>query len=234
MLLNRMTSRKHAAMLGTLAAVLVIFAGCATQSWVIDTVREMDKDLVARVAATETAAAAEKARVDSRFEQVAGQVGEVRTAASDARSRADQAASIGKAADEKAGAVDSRVSRILANRLKRVEVQQLDVTFETGKWHLTSSDRDALNDILKILAENPTYTADVIGYTDTVGKRDSNVGLSWRRSESVRRFLVERGAELHRFSFIGVGEELAGDDVKDAAKRAKNRRVSIVVFKPTE
>lgn len=74
----------------------------------------------------------------------------------------------------------------------------------------------------------------MVGYTDSVGKTDYNVELSWLREEAVRRFLAERGAEFHRVSFIGLGEEMAGDDAKDTAKRAKNRHVSIVVFKPAE
>ncbi len=237
MLRNLTTARQRVAMVSTAMAIMVASTGCATQSWVIDTVREMDKDLIARMAAIETAAATEKARVD----QLTTQVGEVRSLATDARTRADAAAgradaaaSAAKVADQKAEGADNRITRVVANRLKRAEVQQFEVAFQTGKWHLTEADRAGLSEVLKVLAANPTYTADVIGYTDTVGKSDSNVGLSWRRSESVRRFLVERGAELHRFSFIGVGEELAGDDVKDKAKRAKNRRVTVVVFKPVE
>ncbi len=230
MLLNRTTTRKQLAMVGTLAIVLVASYGCATQSWVIDTVREMDRDLVARVVAIETAAATEKARVD----QLTAQVADVRGVATDARSRADAAGSAAKVADDKAIGADSRINQVLANRLKRTQVQQLDVIFDTGKWHISTADKAALGDVLKVLQANPTYTCDVIGYADSVGKRDANVNLSWRRSEAVRRFLVESGAELHRFSFIGVGEELAGDDVKDAAKRAKNRRVTVIVFKPME
>ena len=67
-----------------------------------------------------------------------------------------------------------------------------------------------------------------------MGTADSNVELSWRREEAVRRFLMERGVEVNRFYFIGVGEELSGDDVKDTAKRAKNRRVTVTVFKPVD
>ncbi|MGH7208973.1 MAG: OmpA family protein, partial [Nitrospiraceae bacterium] len=75
---------------------------------------------------------------------------------------------------------------------------------------------------------------DVVGYTDSVGTADSNVNLSWLREEAVRRFLMERGAALNRLYFIGVGEELAGNDAADAAKRAKNRQVIITVFKPAD
>jgi len=207
-------------MIGILAAVLLGSFGCATQTWVVETIREMDRELVARFEKDEAAAAAEKVRVD-------GQLTEIRGIGGDARNRAD-------AAQRKADAGEGRVTQALSNRLKRTQVQQLDVTFETGKSEVSQSDRAALQGLLKVLADNPTYTIDVVGYTDSVGTADENVTLSWRREEAVRRFLVERGAELNRFYFVGVGEELSGDDARDAAKRAKNRRVTVHSFKTGE
>ena len=217
---NSASVRNHLAMIGILAAVLLGSFGCATQTWVVETIREMDRELVARFEKDEAAAAAEKVRVD-------GQLTEIRGIGVDARNRAD-------AAQRKADAGEGRVTQALSNRLKRTQVQQLDVTFETGKSEVSQSDRAALQGLLKVLADNPTYTIDVVGYTDSVGTADENVTLSWRREEAVRRFLVERGVELNRFFFIGVGEELSGDDVKDTAKRAKNRRVTVTIFKFAE
>ena len=220
MLGNDASTRNRLAMIGVLAAVVLGSFGCATQTWTIETIREMDKELVARMAKIEATAAAEKIRVD-------GQLNEIRGIAVDARNRADTA-------QKKADSVDARVTQNLANRLKRTQVQTLDVTFETGKSDLSQSDRAALQGILKVLADNPTYTLDIVGYTDTVGTADQNVNLSWRREEAVRRFLVERGVDLNRFVFIGVGEELSGDDTKDTAKRAKNRRVTVTIYKFVE
>jgi outer membrane protein OmpA-like peptidoglycan-associated protein len=220
MLGNDTSARNRLAMIGVLGAVMLGSFGCATQTWTVETIREMDKELVARMAKIEATAAAEKIRVD-------GQLNEIRGIGVDARNRADTS-------QKKADSVDGRVTQNLANRLKREQVQTLDVTFETGKSDISQSDRSALQGLLKPLADNPTYTVDVVGYTDTVGTPDQNVNLSWRREEAVRRFLVERGVELNRFFFIGVGEELSGDDVKDAAKRAKNRRVTVTIFKFVE
>ena len=242
---------KRLAMVVALMVPLLASYGCASQNWVIDTVREMDKDLVARVVSIETAAAADKARVDqltgqlaaekarvdqltgqlaaekARVDQLTTQMAEVRGVATDARTRADRA-------QQKADAVDGRLTQVLANRFKRAGVQQVQVTFETRKSVLSDAARRSLEGILKVLAANPTYTADVVGYTDSVGKADSNVTLSWLREEAVRRFLVERGADLNRLFFIGVGEELARNDAADAAKRAKNRQVTVKIFKPAD
>ncbi len=210
---NDASARNRLALIGVLGAVMLGSFGCATQTWTVETIREMDKELVARMAKIEATAAAEKIRVD-------GQLNEIRGIGVDARNRAD--------------AVNARLTQAQASRLKRAQVQTLDVTFETGKSDISQSDRAALQALLPTIKDNPAYTVDVVGYTDTVGTADSNVNLSWRREEAVRRFLVERGVELNRFFFIGVGEELSGDDVKDTAKRAKNRRVTVTIFKFAE
>ena len=262
MLCNNASTRNRLAMVSTLVVILLGSFGCAGQNWVIDTIREMDKDLVARVERTEATAAAEKTRVNQqltevrgigtdarnradeagRAAQVASQKADAATQKADAATqkadaatqKADVASQKADAATQKADAVDARLTRAMANRLKRTQVQQTDVTFKTGKSVLHENDRAAIMGILKVLADNPTYTVDIVGHTDSVGKADSNVTLSWRREEAVRRFMVERGVGLNRFSFTGVGDEKAGDDAKDAAKREKNRRVTITVFKPDD
>ena len=220
MLWNSASVRNHLATVGILAVVLLGSFGCATQTWVVETIREMDKEMVARFERNEAAAAAERVRVD-------GQLNEIRGIGVDARNRAD-------AAQRRADGVDARVTQALSNRFKRTQVQQVDITFDTGKADVSAPDRAVLAGLLKVLNDNPTYTADVVGYTDSVGKADENVSLSWRRAEAVRRFMLERGADLNRFYFVGLGEELSGDDAKDAQKRAKNRRVTVTIFKPVE
>src|SRR5574337_749442 len=255
MLRNNASARNRLAMVSALVVILLGSFGCAGQNWVIDTVREMDKDLVARVGRIEATSAAEKTRVDQQLTEVrgigtdarnradeAGRVAQVATQKADAAAekadaaaqKADAATQKADAATQKADAVDGRLTRALANRLKRTQVQQADVIFKTGKYAINENGRGTLMGILKVLADNPTYTVDIVGYTDSVGKSDSNVTLSWRREEAVRRFMVERGVELNRFSFIGVGEELSGDEARDALKREKNRRVTITVFKPDD
>lgn len=245
---NALARNRLAAMVSALVVILLGSFGCAGQNWVIDTVREMDKDLVARVGRIEATSTAEKTRVDQQLTEVrgigtdarnradkAGRVAQVASQKADtAAQKADAATQKADAATQKADAVDGRLTRAMANRLKRTQVQQADVTFKTGKSALHENGREVIMGILKVLADNPTYTVDIVGYTDSVGKADSNVILSWRREEAVRRFMVERGVELNRFSFTGVGAEQSGDDAQDALKREKNRRVTITVFKPDD
>jgi len=205
--------------------------GCATQQQLL----EMETQFKARMTKMEAGLATEKGRVDQLTTQLAAvsatateatRIGtEATRIGTDARQRADAAAAKGEA-------VDARVTRALANRLARTQVQEFKVTFEIGRAELSGAAQQTLQSAVKLLADNATYTADVVGHTDDVGAAGSNVTLSWRREEVVRRFMVEKGAALNRFSFIGLGEDRATST--SAAGRAQDRYVGVTVFRPAD
>jgi outer membrane protein OmpA-like peptidoglycan-associated protein len=205
--------------------------GCATRQQLL----EMETEFKARMTRMEAGLATEKRRVDELNTQLAA----VRTTAEEATRIGKEATQIGTdarqradAAAAKGNAVDARVTAALANRLKRAPVQEFRVMFETGHAELSAPAQQALLGAVKLMLENPTYTADVVGYTDDVGASGSNVTLSWRREEVVRRFMVQQGGELNRFSFIGLGEDRAtgANDVG----RARDRHVLVRILRPAE
>jgi outer membrane protein OmpA-like peptidoglycan-associated protein len=75
---------------------------------------------------------------------------------------------------------------------------------------------------------------DLEGYTDSTGDAAYNVQLSQRRVEAVRRFLAEKGVEIHRLSSIGLGEARPVANNQTRAGRDQNRRVAIRLFGPVE
>ena len=219
--------------------------GCATRQQLL----EMETDFKARMDKMDASLATEKRRVDELTTQLAT----VRATAAEATRVGQEATRIGTeatrigtdatrigteagrradAAAAKGEAVDARVTSALANRLKRARVQEFTVMFEVGRAELSGAAQQALLGAVKLLTDNATYTADVVGYTDDLGSAGSNVTLSWRREEVVRRFMVERGAELNRFWFIGFGEDLAKGSAP--ASRAHDRHVMVRVFRPAE
>lgn len=212
-------------------AVALAPLGCASQQQLL----EAETDAKARMAKLEAGLAAEKARVDKLTTDLAAvrataneatRIGaEATKIGTDARQRADGAAAQGEA-------VDARVSKALANRYARVSVQEFRVTFETGRAELSSEAEETLQAASKLVKDNATYSVDVIGFTDDVGTAGSNVTLSWRREEMVRRFMVEHGVPLNRFSFIGLGEDRATGTTSSV--RAKERHVAIVVYRPAD
>ena len=136
---------------------------------------------------------------------------------------------------QKAGAVDERLMRALGNRYKRELMYMTTLSFAPGKSKLLALHEDKLRGVLKVLADNPTYTADIVGYADAKGPEQSNLTLSWLREESARRYLVEhgeRGQVLNRLRSIGLGEDLTGGDKDHPMARAADRQVSILIYRP--
>jgi outer membrane protein OmpA-like peptidoglycan-associated protein len=195
----------------TALGAAVLLSGCfATHDWVEETVGAQVQALTKRVSQLETGLG----QVNAQVGQLGSQVTETRTAVN---------------------TMDNRFARAQSNRLKREEVSQVHLQFAGGKYGLTKAHYDALNGVLKTLQDNPTYTADVVGYTDGEGKARSNVVLSWNREEAVRRYLVEKGVSLDRFYFIGLGEDVTKGDVsKGPYVRAKDRQVSVLIYRPAD
>jgi OOP family OmpA-OmpF porin len=71
---------------------------------------------------------------------------------------------------------------------------------------------------------------EVAGHTDSVGTDQYNQGLSERRANSVRDYLVEQGVRASRLTAVGYGENrpVATNDTADG--RQENRRVELVVL----
>jgi OOP family OmpA-OmpF porin len=74
-----------------------------------------------------------------------------------------------------------------------------------------------------------TWKLRISGHTDNVGSRDANVGLSKRRSESVKKYLVSKGIAAHRFEvlYFGPDNPIAPNNTEDG--RARNRRVEMII-----
>ena len=218
-----------------LGAVALGSAGClATQNWTNDEIRQMIAPIQTKVAQLEVNAAQEKTRVDGRLTQIDGRVTQVDGHVSQVATQVTQARAVADGAVQKAGAVDDRLTQALANRYKRELVSTVSLLFDPGKSALLPLHEAALLGVLKALADNPTYTADIVGFTDPVGSARYNLTLSWLREEAVRRFLGERGKALNRLSFIGVGEELAGGDQNNPMARAADRQVAILIYRPVQ
>ena len=70
---------------------------------------------------------------------------------------------------------------------------------------------------------------DIIGHTDSIGSAEYNMGLSVRRAEAVRDYIVSEGIDANIIDVSGEGENnpIASNDTAEG--RAENRRVDINV-----
>jgi OmpA-OmpF porin, OOP family len=104
-----------------------------------------------------------------------------------------------------------------------------DIQFESNRASLKSSSYPTLNNIAEALKAQPDMKVEIQGHTDGRGKHDYNVGLSQRRAETVKAYLVTRGVDSERMVPRGYGPDRPIAPNSSAQGRAMNRRVE---FKP--
>jgi len=103
--------------------------------------------------------------------------------------------------------------------------------FAFDKAELSDGGRTYIQDHRSELGDDLTqvYSVTVIGYTDTTGDANYNMGLSKRRAEAVSSFLATVGVPADRTRTLGRGESdpIASNDTAEG--RAQNRRVEVIV-----
>lgn len=102
------------------------------------------------------------------------------------------------------------------------------ITFDINKSNLRPESMGTINQINKLLTDNPTLKIEIDGYTDTDGDDASNLQLSEDRANAVRDQLVKMGIEGSRISAKGLGETNPVADNASFEGKAKNRRVEIL------
>jgi len=80
-----------------------------------------------------------------------------------------------------------------------------------------------------ILVTHPDLKLEIEGHTDSVGSDEYNQGLSERRAESVRSYLVSQRIAAQTITTAGFGESRPVATNDNAAGRQRNRRVELVV-----
>jgi chemotaxis protein MotB len=107
------------------------------------------------------------------------------------------------------------------------------ILFNSGEARLLPGSTDVLDRVAKVLANQSGKNILVEGHSDSVpisnGKYASNWELSAARAGAVVRFFVDKGIEPHRLAAVGRADNVPLVLGDDAAARAANRRVTILV-----
>ncbi len=103
------------------------------------------------------------------------------------------------------------------------------ILFDTGKAEVKPESAPALEEVAKLLKQNPTLKVYVVGHTDNVGALAANIDLSKRRAAAVMQALTTKyGIPAARLQAYGDGPyaPIASNDSEDG--RTLNRRVELV------
>jgi outer membrane protein OmpA-like peptidoglycan-associated protein len=215
-----------------LVVVALVTSACATKGWVNELMGKKGAQIDQRFARTDASvtevgdgARIAKERAEVAYTRAEGAYTRAEGAyerADGAFGRADAAFGRADAAFGRADEVNGRLTRLWNGRHKRDLVETLHVQFAFDRSDLTDGAQTALLQVTKELKDNPLLSVDLEGYTDPTGPREYNVGLSQRRVESVRRFLVGNGADLSRIHSVGLGARQGKNE-----QAALQRRVTV-------
>ena len=120
-----------------------------------------------------------------------------------------------------AAAPQRLLDEVLANRI---------IEFQSGSATLTPAGAAILDELVEPMQQIGTARVDIIGHTDNVGSRQSNVVLSLARAQAVRAYFSSKGVPDTGLSVRGMGPDQPVADNNTEDGRARNRRIQFKVL----
>jgi outer membrane protein OmpA-like peptidoglycan-associated protein len=105
------------------------------------------------------------------------------------------------------------------------------VNFDFDKAVIRPQDYAILDQNIVALKAWGDVDVEVAGHTCSIGTDEYNLGLSLRRAEAVRNYLVSKGVSAERLTVRGYGESRPAFSNDTREGRAQNRRVELVRYK---
>ncbi len=123
----------------------------------------------------------------------------------------------------------------LVEKLKKETVLVLrGINFASGQAIIPPDQYPILDKVVGTLKANAGVRVEIGGHTDAVGTDTYNQGLSERRAQSVRNYLIQSGIDAARLEARGYGEyqPVASNTTRDG--RSLNRRIEFKVLSVQE
>lgn len=127
-------------------------------------------------------------------------------------------------------AIDKFVGEVFCQELVAVEedvVVLRGVNFAFNSDELSDTAQGILNEAVRVINDQPNMKLRLLGWTDSIGSNEYNKGLSQRRANSVRNYLVEHGVDAARIKTAGMGKSFRYSNATEEG-RYMNRRVELV------
>lgn len=106
-----------------------------------------------------------------------------------------------------------------------------NIFFETAKSILKQESFFELDNLVKLLTDNPSMEIFIGGHTDNVGNDDYNNKLSKDRAAAVVAYLTSKGIAAGRLSSDGFGKSKPVADNSSDEGKSLNRRVEFTIVK---
>lgn len=104
-----------------------------------------------------------------------------------------------------------------------------NVFFDTKETRLKTESIVELDNVVKLMNENPSMKIQIGGHTDNIGKQSDNLILSISRALAAVNYLLNKGIKKDRLTYKGFGEAKPISINSTEAGRAINRRTELIV-----
>ncbi|MBO9728422.1 MAG: OmpA family protein [Chitinophaga sp.] len=119
---------------------------------------------------------------------------------------------------------------IITEADKKVVKDAIDnLEFDLGKATIRPTSFASLDKVASLLVEK-NFSLKLAGHTDNTGSAATNMRLSKERAESIKAYLVSKGANASRIEAVGYGSSQPIASNKTAAGRQQNRRVEFTLY----
>lgn len=145
--------------------------------------------------------------------------------------------------EEKLAFSDQRAERIYGKQIRlepgntpkmAMPVVLPTIQFAPRRSDLSSAAMAALREVAALLEAHPAVRIEAAGHTDTIGDISLNRMLADDRAEAVRTFLEQLGISKTRIDVRGYGGVKPLPGPLSPERRAKNKRVELLVLPSTQ
>ncbi len=120
---------------------------------------------------------------------------------------------------------------VLKEMIMEKPIVLTSITYPTDKYDLTEDSKKALDTTLVVfLQTNPDVIVEISSHTDNKASHSYNANLSKKRSESVIKYLEEKGIAPERLQAQGYAETKPVGDNSTEEGRAANRRTEFKII----
>jgi outer membrane protein OmpA-like peptidoglycan-associated protein len=118
--------------------------------------------------------------------------------------------------------IEAEIEEILKTAFDNLE-------FQSAKAIILEESFASLEELAAVLVKKPEWTLVIAGHTDNQGAAKSNLILSKKRAEAVKKFLIDKGVSKDKLVVEYYGETKPIADNKTKEGRQKNRRVEMSI-----
>jgi outer membrane protein OmpA-like peptidoglycan-associated protein len=105
-----------------------------------------------------------------------------------------------------------------------------NVLFEKSTSVMYPASFEELDKLAAMLKKFPKKAIRVEGHTDYIGNANSNFKLSQERAQAVAQYLIDKGIDNQRVTFVGYGGTRPVSQEDTPEGHARNRRVEFAIF----